>query len=66
MGNSNLARMEFEKRPRHYAAEIIRERNRERRREMLAAVPDDCRDITEKHVRNYFELRRYAVHSPQR
>jgi len=45
--------------PRHYAAEIIDEPDRAKRREMLSAVPEDLRGLAEEHVRNYFELGRH-------
>ena len=45
------------KRPRNYAAEIIAERDREKRRTMLAAVPDEFRGLVETHVRNHFKLK---------
>lgn len=51
------AREIFEKRPRQYAAEIMAEPNRDKRRRMLAEVPDRYRDLVETHVRNGFALR---------
>jgi hypothetical protein len=45
--------------PRQYAAEIIAEGDIDRRREMLAAVPQDYRELTETHVLNNFKLRAY-------
>lgn len=45
------------KRPRQYAAEIMNEPDREKRKTMLDLVPINCRAITETHVRNAFALR---------
>lgn len=44
-------------RPRQYAAEICRERDIEKRRELLALVPDEYRPLVETHVRNAFMLK---------
>lgn len=42
------------KRPRHYVAEILRERDIDKRRAMLASVPAHFRDLVELNVRNIF------------
>ncbi len=47
------------KRPRHFAADIIAEKSIDRRREMLTAVPEVFRDITETHVLNHFEMKAF-------
>ena len=46
------------KRPRQYAAQIFAERNKEKRRKMLFAVPDEYRLLVETHVKNAFALRK--------
>lgn len=42
--------------PRQYAAEICRERDREKRRQMLDEVPEEYRDIVRTHVKNTFAI----------
>lgn len=48
----------LEKRPRKYAMEIINSRTLQERKELLAKVPLHFRDLVEKHVRNYWVLRK--------
>ncbi len=43
--------------PRQYAAEIINEPSRDKRREMLERVPEEYRELTRKHVEIAFERR---------
>jgi len=47
----------FPTRPRQYAAEIIAEPRRERRKAMLEHAPADFRPLIEAHVRNYWALK---------
>lgn len=46
------------KRPRHYAAEICALPTPEARREALAKVPEEWREMTRKHVENTFALKK--------
>lgn len=39
-------------RPRQYAAEILAEPSKERRRQMLDEAPPEYRELIERHVRN--------------
>lgn len=48
-----------ERRPRHYADEIIRLRTREERRDALAKVPEIFQSLVETHVRNHFSLQSF-------
>lgn len=45
--------------PRQYAAEIIAEPVRDKRRAMLDQVPPDFRDLVKTHVENHFERSRH-------
>lgn len=49
----------LEKRPRHYAAEIMQLKTREERRAALAEVPELYREIVMTHVRCWFELKNH-------
>lgn len=48
----------MEKRPRHYAAEIIALPTAEERRAALEKVPELWRDTTRIHVINYFAMKK--------
>lgn len=50
--------VEHEKRPREYAREILAQPDRERRRAMLAEVPEHLRDMTRHHCMQPHLLRR--------
>ena len=43
--------------PRHYAAQIIAERSKEKRRQMLAEVPAEWRALVRRHVENEYSKR---------
>lgn len=49
--------MEGEKRPRHWAAEILNLPTREQRRERLQQVPEHLRDWVADYVKTEFELK---------
>jgi len=44
-------------RPRQYAAHIMTLMTREERLEALAKVPEECRELTKKHVEIAYERR---------
>jgi len=48
-----------EKRPRHYAAEIVALRTRDERAAALAAAPERLRRLIREHVVDYFAKRKY-------
>jgi len=49
-----------QKRPRHYAAEILDLNTVEERRDALKEVPTEQRERVELYVRNEFERRKYS------
>lgn len=49
----------FEKRPRHYAAEIEVMKTKEERAAALAEVPEHLQGLVETHVKNTFALRKF-------
>ena len=49
---------EMEKRPRHYAAEIVRLRTLDQRRAALELVPEHLRELTAAHIRNEWQRRK--------
>lgn len=54
----------YDKRPRHYAAEIIALADIEQRRAALAHVPEHWRALTKAHVSDYFNKKRFK-HQPK-
>lgn len=48
-----------EKRPRHYAAEIMGLKTVKERRDALAKVPENLQGFVETHVRNNFALQSF-------
>lgn len=53
---------ELEKRPRHYAAAIVRLTSKEERRAALEKVPEHLRDATRQHVMDAFAKRSIQRH----
>ena len=47
----------MEKRPRHYAAEILKLKTKEERRAALDSVPEHLRDLVRKHVQAAYDRR---------
>ena len=50
--------MSEEKWPRHYAAEILKGQSREKRTQMLAAVPERFAALVRCHVEHAFNVRK--------
>ncbi len=53
------------KRPRQYADEILRLATLEERRAALAAVPEEDRDLTRRHVENAWARRQRRIQEQQ-
>jgi hypothetical protein len=51
--------METEKRPRQWAAEIMKISTREERVNKLAGVPQHLQDMVRTHVENTFKFRKF-------
>jgi hypothetical protein len=49
------------KRPRHYAAEILKLKTKEERRAALDSVAREYQDMVRKHVTDYFNKREKCI-----
>lgn len=47
------------KKPRLYAKEILQERSRDKRREMLSSVPEHLQALVKRHVEVAYESKRF-------
>lgn len=53
-------------RPRQYAAQIVIERDRGKRSEMLAQVPEICRGWVSEYVTYYFQMRAARIRAARK